>query len=94
MQRMKRVRYSPQYKKDFKRYRHQDKKIDSLMRVIDLLASGEKLPPELKAHKLSGRYKGCMECHVENDFLLIWEDETENCIYILRLGSHSELFGS
>ena len=42
---------------------------------------------------LTGNYSGCMECHVEGDFLLIWIDETNKRIGVLRLGSHSELFG-
>jgi len=50
------------------------------------------LPKELKAHFLEGNYKDCMECHIENDFLLIWIDENSNIIELLRLGSHSELF--
>jgi mRNA interferase YafQ len=50
------------------------------------------LPAELKAHKLTGKYKGCMECHIEGDFLLIWFDEDSNFIDIIRIGSHSELF--
>lgn len=33
-----------------------------------------------------------MECHVKNDLLLIWLDETENIIKLVRLGTHSELF--
>jgi mRNA interferase YafQ len=33
-----------------------------------------------------------MECHVENDMLLIWIDADENIIKLVRLGSHSELF--
>ena len=37
------------------------------------------------------RYKGCMECHIEGDFLLIWIDG--DIINVLRIGSHSELFG-
>lgn len=41
---------------------------------------------------LTGNYAGCMECHIDGDFLLIWIDEAENTIGILRLGSHSELF--
>ena len=41
---------------------------------------------------LKGQYKGCMECHIEGDFLLIWIDE--DAISLVRLGSHSELFGS
>lgn len=34
-----------------------------------------------------------MECHIQGDFLLIWIDRTTNDIDLLRLGSHSELFG-
>jgi mRNA interferase YafQ len=41
---------------------------------------------------LLGEYKGCMECHIEGDFLLIWIDEETDTIELVRLGSHSELF--
>lgn len=47
---------------------------------------------EYKPHLLAGEYNGFMECHVENDLLLIWLDETENLIKLVRLGTHSELF--
>ena len=33
-----------------------------------------------------------MECHIQNDFLLIWIDETRQQIKLVRLGSHSDLF--
>ena len=39
---------------------------------------------------LKGQYKGCMECHIGNDFLLIWIDG--DIIDLVRIGSHSELF--
>jgi len=42
---------------------------------------------------LSGNYKGFMECHVEDNFLLIWIDETSDVIKLVRLGTHHELFG-
>lgn len=42
---------------------------------------------------LSGDYSGYMECHIENDFLLIWIDETTEIVKLVRIGSHSELFG-
>ena len=46
-----------------------------------------------KPHLLIGNYKGCMECHIEPDLLLIWEqDDTEKTIMLDRIGSHSELF--
>lgn len=41
---------------------------------------------------LTGQYNGCMECHVGNDYLLIWIDEDSDTIGLVRLGSHSELF--
>ena len=42
---------------------------------------------------LTSDYAGCMECHIQGDFLLIWMDQDTNDIDLLRLGSHSELFG-
>ena len=89
---MKIIRQSTQYKKDFKRYRNQPKKLEKLLGVLRLLANDEELPAELKAHKLIGEYNDCMEFHIEGDFLLIWYDEEEDIITLLRIGRHSELF--
>ncbi len=63
-----------------------------LYEVLNMLAHDIQLPSVYKSHELSGNYKGCMECHIEGDFLLIWIDEDKNVINILRVGSHSELF--
>lgn len=42
---------------------------------------------------LHGEYAGNMECYIESTFLLIWIDEINNVIKLIRVGSHSELFG-
>lgn len=89
---MKTLRFSTQYKKDFKRYKNQSQKLGKLLEVFRMLENEIELPAELNAHKLLGKYKGCMECHIEGDFLLIWFDEESQIIDIVRLGSHSELF--
>ena len=89
---MKILHYSTQFKKDSKKYRNQPEKIEKLLKVLWILQNEEYLPLELKAHKLSGQYKDCVECHIEGDFLLIWFDEDSDIIKLLRLGSHSELF--
>lgn len=34
-----------------------------------------------------------MECHIKGDFLLIWYDKESGIIKLVRIGSHSELFG-
>lgn len=89
---MKTLRYSTQYKKDFKRYRNNPSKLAKLLEVFRMLEKEIELPAKYRAHMLKGDYLGCMECHIESDFLLIWLDAEADIIEILRLGSHSELF--
>ena len=89
---MKDIRYSTKAKKDLKKYRNTPHKMQLLYEVLTLLINGTDLPETFLPHKLLGQYKGCMECHIEGDFLLIWMDENSNFIDIVRLGSHSELF--
>lgn len=90
---MKTLKPSGQYRKDLKRIRNNPKKAEALLRVLNMLENEIPIPEELKPHMLKGDYAGCMECHIEGDFLLIWVDEESNEIYLVRLGSHSELFG-
>lgn len=89
---MKTLRYSSQYKKDAKRFRNMPEKMAKVANILGMLRDEIPIPKEYNPHMLKGKYKGCMECHVEDDFLLIWIDELENQIGVLRLGSHSELF--
>lgn len=90
---MKRIFPTGRYKKDYKRYRNQPKKLAELAKVINMLANDQPLPSEYKPHKLIGEYEGCLECHIQGDFLLIWFDEVNDIIELVRLGSHSEVFG-
>jgi len=61
--------------------------------TIDLLASGQKLPPNYRDHFLSGELSKYKECHIKGDLLLIYKIEKENLILILvDIGSHSQLF--
>lgn len=49
----------------------------------------------MNPHSLKGNYEGYLECHIEPDLLIIWlqyDKETKE-ILMVRLGSHSELFG-
>ncbi len=89
---MKELRFTKQFKKDLKRYLNQPKKLKALNDVLDMLKREIELPAHYKAHKLIGDYAGCMECHIEGDFLLVWYDEEKDVIAVYRLGSHSELF--
>lgn len=90
---MKVLKKSTQFKKDLKRYLHKPAKLLALKSVTNALEKTGYVPVEYKPHKLHGVYEGCLECHIEDDFLLIWIDEATNIIKLVRLGSHHELFG-
>ena len=89
---MKKLFPSTQFKKDYKRFKKQPPKIDALKEVLKLLQEEKPIPAEFFPHMLHGNYKGCMECHIQGDFLLIWFDPNTDIIELVRLGSHSELF--
>lgn len=66
--------------------------MEGLFKVLNMLAKGIEIPESYKPHTLIGQYKGCVECHIEGDFLLLWIDENNSVIEIIRIGSHAELF--
>ena len=89
---MKRLQPTTQFRKDYKRIKNNSKKVKALKDILELLINEQPIPGEYNPHMLHGNYKGCMECHVLSDFLLIWVDVENNIIELVRLGSHSELF--
>lgn len=90
---MKKLKASSQYKKDYKRFRNNPKKVEKLFKILNLLKNELPIPEENRPHLLIGNYAGHMECHIEGDFLLIWFDPKSDEIILVRLGSHSDLFG-
>jgi mRNA interferase YafQ len=86
------LKMTSQFKKDLKKIKNNPHKIQNLKQVLLNLEENGVVPSEYYPHKLTGNYSGYMECHVENDMLLIWIDAAENIIKLVRLGSHSELF--
>lgn len=90
---MKKLKPTGQYKKDYKRFRNNPKKVAKLLAILKLLENEQPIPEENRPHPLTGDYAGHMECHIEGDFLLIWLDPETDEIFLVRLGSHSELFG-
>lgn len=89
---MKKLHPTTQFKKDLKRYKNDSQKLADLKDVLVLLQNEQPIPAEYLPHPLHGNYKGCLECHINGDFLLIWIDDNSNVIELVRLGSHSELF--
>lgn len=81
------------FKKDYKHALKRGLNEVKLEIVLKLLRKEGKLPAQYKPHKLKGNYKGLWECHIQPDWLLIWDqNDTIKLITIIRTGSHSDLF--
>ena len=84
--------WTGQFKKDYKRAKKQNKDIDKLRSVIELLIQRKPLPAKYRDHKLTGYSKEHRDCHIESDWLLIYHFDGGDLI-LERTGSHSDLFG-
>lgn len=90
---MYKIRPSAKFQKDLKRIQKRGYDITLLKDVLTLLVNGKILPIKYKDHNLSGNFKGCRECHITPDWLLIYEiAENELILYLTRTGTHSDLF--
>lgn len=86
--------YTKKFEKDIKNLKKQNKDLTELFDVINCIAKGEILDKKYKDHKLVGNFNDYRECHIENDFLLVYKIEKDKLILILyRAGTHSEIFG-
>ncbi len=59
--------------------------------VVRVLQRNESLATSARAHLLQGKWRGCWECHVENDWLLIYT-LTDTDLILVRTGTHADLF--
>ena len=82
-----------QFRKDVKLCIKQGKDINLLEIVISILLEKGMLPPTYHPHKLSGCFAGYWECHIQSDWLLIWQQNDDELIMLMtRTGTHSALF--
>ncbi len=86
------ITYTTSFKKDYKKILKQKKNIGKIDDVLYHLANFLPLDQRFRDHKLSGSCADKRECHIEPDWLLIYEI-TERELILYRTGSHSELFG-
>jgi mRNA interferase YafQ len=69
--------------------RHKD--MNTIFDIIGQIIWEEPLPEHCREHTLSGDYDGISECHIENDWLMIYHLAHEKVIFH-RTGTHSDLF--
>ena len=87
------LEYSGQFKKDLKRCVMRGCNQQALQVVLDLLQANGELPFNYHPHRLSGRFSHYWECHIQPDWLLIYDvRETIKLVSLVRTGTHSDLF--
>lgn len=87
------IEVTHRFLKDLKLARKRNLDENKLNHIVKLLANGEPLPEKNRDHSLVGDYKGCRECHITPDWLLIYSiEDTLKIITLIRTGSHSDLF--
>ena len=84
------LKFSGQFKREYRLMQKQGKDMSLLLDVVDLLKKSIALDEKYQDHPLVGKYKGCRECHIKPDWLLIYQ-KTETHIILRRTGSHSDL---
>lgn len=88
---MRTIRRTSQFKRDVKRMQRRGKSFDEFKLVIERIALGEPPDPKHKDHDLTGQYQGTRECHIQPDWLVIYELSGDEVV-LIRTGTHSDWF--
>ncbi|MCI6428966.1 MAG: type II toxin-antitoxin system YafQ family toxin [Rikenellaceae bacterium] len=87
------ISYTNRFKQSLKKCVKRGLDIECLKNVINILQETGSLPSKYKPHKLKGNYSGCWECHIQPDWLLIWQqNDTELRLIFIDTGTHSDVF--
>ncbi|HEY8671386.1 MAG TPA: type II toxin-antitoxin system YafQ family toxin [Terriglobales bacterium] len=93
---MRTIERTTAFRSDFKREKRGQHRrdIDLLISsIVSLLANDDPLPEKLRDHQFGGQWRDHRECHLKPDLLLIYRKPNPELLQLVRLGSHSELFG-
>ena len=83
--------FTNQFAKDVKLMQKRDRNLDDLFDILVEIIWEEPLPERCREHELSGNYSNYTECHVKNDWLLIYRFFPGKVTFT-RTGTHSDLF--
>lgn len=86
-----RVEVTKQFKKDYKKLSELDaSETDAIIRRLE---NGERLADNNRDHKLKGDYKGCNDCHIRADLILVYKRFEEKLLLLcMRVGNHASIF--
>lgn len=87
----KKLERTKSFLKDLSKTKFSNEHYSKYVVHLGKLLSNETLPPEALDHPLKGDYAGYREFHVSGDLLVIYK-VTEDTLYLVRIGTHSQLF--
>ena len=91
---MYKIEYTNSFKRSFKKCLKRGLDSHVFESALRILVEKGSLPQNYKPHKLSGKYRGLWECHLQPDWLLIWfQDDDKLILQLIDTGTHSDLFG-
>ena len=79
------------FKKDISKLKFSNQHYAKYILYLGMLLEEKTLPTEAKDHELKGNWQGYREFHISGDLLLIYKIENET-LYLVRIGTHSQLF--
>ena len=94
------IHTTSQFRKDLKRAAaHRKCNLTELRAVMLAIEAYVLLDAKYLDHALTGRYPDqksghtdCRECHVSNDWLLVYRLPDSDSVHFIRCGTHSDLF--
>ncbi|MDO4164602.1 MAG: type II toxin-antitoxin system YafQ family toxin [Bacteroides sp.] len=87
------IRYTNQFKRSLKKCIKRGLDIHILQTALNILQQEGELPNQYRPHKLSGKYYPYWECHLQPDWLLIWDqNDKELTLMFMDTGTHADLF--
>ena len=85
--------FTNKMKRDAKLMKKRGKDMTELTVVLELLANRKPMPERYKDHQLSGNLKDFRECHIEPNWLLMYQIfEDKLILSASATGTHSDLF--
>ena len=91
---MYQIEFTNEMKRNVKLMRRRGKDLRKLTEVLDILTSGEQLPARNKDHQLTGNLRDFRECHIEPDWLMIYQVHDDILVLTATAtGTHADLLG-
>ena len=88
---MRKILAESQFKRDIKK-QFLELITPAWAEVLHCLCSDIVWPEKYCDHGLTGEWEGFRDCHIKPDLVLIYAKQ-EDYLQLVRIGSHSELFG-